>query len=119
MDRDSFAEALTRCCRKAFLDVTWTFSSDEDEDARICLDRNGYLIVNDVTTPYNVEDVERVKYGIDEFNDDYYFSVCLKGGSRLRFGEINGNEYILLQPAGSGGIRLYPGGPADPQPAKP
>lgn len=107
MDRESFIDALIRCRRKAFLDVTWSFSTDEDEDAKICLDRDSYLIFHDVKTPYNVENVERVKYGIDEMNADYYFTIVMKDGNRLRIGETDNNEYILLQTGKTEDIYLY------------
>ena len=107
LNREDFIEALDRCRRKAFLDVTWSFSTDEDEDAKICLDRNGYLIFHDVKTQYNVENVERVKYGIDELNDDYYFLIGCKDGNQLRIGEAKGIEYILLQTGKTDDIYLY------------
>ena len=107
MNRENFIEALERYRRKAFLDVTWSFSTDEDEDAKICLDRNGYLIFHDVRTPYNVDNVERVKYGIDEVNDDYYFTIDTKGGKRLRIGQSEGIAYILLQTGKTDDIYLY------------
>ena len=112
MDREAFINALMRCRRNAFLDVTWSFSTDEDEDTKICLDRDGYLIFHDVKTPYNVEDVERVKYGIDEVNDNYYFTIVMKDGNRLRIGESRDNEYILLQTGKTEDIYLYQSNPA-------
>lgn len=115
MDREDFIDALIRCRRKAFLDVTWTFSTDEDEDARICLDKSGFLELNDVKTPYNVSDVKRVKYGIDELNGNYYFTLVMKDGNRLCIGEARGNEYILLQTGKTEDIYLYQSQPAGRQ----
>ena len=112
MNREDFIDALMRCRRKSFLDVTWSFSIDEDEDAKICLDRDGFLIFHDVKTPYNVEDVKCVKYGIDEVNEDYYFTIVMKDGNRLRIGEARGKEYILLQTGKTEDIYLYQSNPA-------
>ena len=107
MNREVFIDTLDRCCKKAFLDVTWTFSTDEDQDARLGLDNDGYLILNYVKTPYNVEDVVRIKYGIDNPNDDYYFTIDMKSGHRLRIGEAEGIAYILLQTGKTDDIYLY------------
>lgn len=113
MNREGFIEALDRCRRKAFLDVTWSFSTDEDQDSKICLDKTGYLFFHDVKTPYNIDDVERVKYGIDELNDDYYFLIRLKDDNQLRIGEAKGIEYILLQTGKTDDIYLYQSKPKE------
>lgn len=109
MNREDFIDTLDRCRKKAFLDVTWSFSTDEDEDAKICVDSRGYLIFNYVKTPYNIENVERIKYGIDELDNDYYFIICMKDGNCLRIGEAGGEEYILLQTGKTDDIYLYRG----------
>lgn len=112
MDREDFIAALRRCLKKAFLDVTWSFSTDEDEDAKLCLDRDGFLIFCFVRTPYQASGVLRVKYGIDEAAGDYYVVLDMKDGSRLRIGEARGEAYILLQTGTTEDVCLYRSGAA-------
>lgn len=107
MDRENFIKTITRCLRKAFLDVTWSFSTDEDQIAKICLASDGYLILNYVRTPYCISDVERVKYGIDQLNEDYYISIFFVDGNTLKIGSIGSTDYITLQAEQAGEIILY------------
>ena len=107
MEREEFIETLERCLRKAFLDVTWAFSTDEDEAAKLCLANDNSLILNYVRTQYQIESIERIKYAIDECRDDYSVTLFMKDGRRLRIGEEKDEAYILLQSDNCDDICLY------------
>lgn len=107
MDREEFVSTLIRCLRKAFLDVTWSFSTDEDQDARICLASNGYLILNYIPTPYHFSRVKRVKYGINELNENYYISIGMDDNTSLQIGTARNIDYITLHSDKSDDIILY------------
>ena len=110
MNREEFITTLRRCLRKAFLDTVWTFSTDEDEDAKLCLDGQDRLVFCFVKSPYTLEHIAHVKYGIDEGAEDYYVILELREGGRLRIGEERGEAYILLQTGRIGDIQLYRSG---------
>ena len=107
MDRGEFISTLTRCLRKAFLDVTWSFSTDEGQVARICLASDGHLILNYVSTPYYISSVNRVKYGIDELNEDYYIEIGMEDDTILRIGTTRNTDYITLHTEKTNDIILY------------
>lgn len=107
MNRDDFINSITRCLRKAFLDVTWHFSTDEDQDAKICLAADGHLILNYVQTAYCISNIEQVKYGIDRLNENYYISLFMNDGNILQIGTIRSTDYISLQTEKNDNIILY------------
>lgn len=107
MNRDDFISGIKRCLRKAFLDVTWRFSTDEDQDAKICLSADGHLILNFVQTPYCISNIERVKYGIDQLNENYYISLFMNDGNILQIGTVRTTDYITLQTKKTDEIVLY------------
>ena len=107
MNRAEFVNTITRCLRKAFLDVTWSFSTDEDQVAKICLGVDGCLILNYVHTPYCVSDVERVKYGIDQLKENYYISIDMKDGNAFQIGTVRSTDYITLKTGKTEDIILY------------
>lgn len=107
MDRGEFISTLNRCLRKAFLDITWSFSTDEDQVARICLASDGHLILNYVSTPYYISRVKRVKYGIDELNENYYISIGMDDDTILQIGTARNTDYISLHTGNTNDIILY------------
>lgn len=107
MEREDFVKTITRCLRKAFLDVAWSFSTDEDQVAKICLASDGYLIINYVRTPYCIFDVERVKYGIDQLKEDYYIFIYFSDERALKIGSIGSTDYIVLQAEKNEEIIVY------------
>lgn len=107
MNRAEFVNTITRCLRKAFLDVTWPFSTDEDQVARICLATDGRIILNYVTTPYNIANVEHVKYGINQLNQNYFISLYMNDSNILQIGTVRRTDYIILQTGKTDDIILY------------
>ena len=107
MNREEFISSITRCLRKAFLDITWSFSTDEDQIARICLAADGRLILNYVPTPYNISFVEHVKYGINQLNQNYFISLFMNDGNILQIGTVRSTDYITLQTGKTDDIILY------------
>ena len=107
MNREEFVSTITRCLRKAFLDVNWSFSTDEDQVAKICLATDGHLILNYVQTPYCISNVERIKYGIDQLNENYFILIFMNDGNILQIGTARSIEYITIQTGKTEDIILY------------
>lgn len=94
MTQAEFMTRIGRCMEKAFLDTNWIITSDEDEVADLCVDRSGRILIQDNPTGYTVNQVVKVKYGIDGQADNYYILISFGDGSTIRFGNSKERKYI-------------------------
>lgn len=62
MTREEFIETYNRCWKKTFYFFSWKLTEDPDEDVAIYVDKEGTIFIEDIKTPYSVEQVTRIKY---------------------------------------------------------
>lgn len=48
MTQAEFMTRISRCIEKAFLDICWVVTSDEDEVADLCVDQSGMILLQDM-----------------------------------------------------------------------
>ena len=106
MERGDFIRTMDTCLMKASLGDTWPFSPDGNDKSAFYLDNDGFLVFHAVQIPYNIDSVERIKYGY-WFNDDRYIALDMTDGSRLRIGKRQNEAYVLLQKGKADDIVLY------------
>ena len=109
MERQEFITTIDRCLKNAFLDVTWSFSTDEDYVANLSISKDDRLIFRYVKTPYRIADVRFIKYSVNEHTNDCYIVLFTDDGNSLQIGESKGRAYILLHTGKTDDIYLYRG----------